>query len=355
MRRFALALLLLLVVLLWDSDAAAIADAEDLAISGRVWDDRNANGIQDEGEPGMQTVPLTLRGPGIGQFGRFARTNASGDYVFSGLVRGSYSVEIAGRANPYYQTYPRRTGKGDISAAVTLTNVSVGGMDFGLHLPLDAPVFYGLAAIDGRLIAEADVRAYIDGIDCSSGYLAPADDPRFYVRVVSETLIHGCGAPGKVVRFTVEGNQANETAVWSPAMRPDSSPLLLTVGPPFAYFFPTFETADGGFAGYPWQHQVEAVVNGRVCGVSEPYAQGTQVAVASHEAVPDCGREGDLVRFLVDGTRSDTTAVWRAGVQEAEIIFLVPSRPEAGATSGEKPSESVIRPPSAGAAGLKGR
>ncbi|GAA3431444.1 SdrD B-like domain-containing protein [Kutzneria kofuensis] len=53
-----------------------------------VWADTNRNGIQDNGEPGLQGVTATLKGPKAGT----TTTDANGKYLFDNLPDGTYSV-----------------------------------------------------------------------------------------------------------------------------------------------------------------------------------------------------------------------------------------------------------------------
>ncbi|MBV6523040.1 MAG: hypothetical protein MNPFHGCM_03207 [Gemmatimonadaceae bacterium] len=57
-----------------------------------VWYDVDGNGIQDAGEPGLAGLTVTLVGPGVNRTGT---TNGSGQYAFSGLPAGSYTVSVA--------------------------------------------------------------------------------------------------------------------------------------------------------------------------------------------------------------------------------------------------------------------
>ena len=56
-----------------------------------VWEDLNANGQQDEGEPGIASVTVSLLDTS-GNLIATAVTDASGNYLFSGLLPGSYQV-----------------------------------------------------------------------------------------------------------------------------------------------------------------------------------------------------------------------------------------------------------------------
>lgn len=55
-----------------------------------MWDDKNANGIQDAGEPGLANVQVALRN----QNGELSitRTDSNGFYRFKDLVPGTYSI-----------------------------------------------------------------------------------------------------------------------------------------------------------------------------------------------------------------------------------------------------------------------
>ena len=61
------------------------------ALGDYVWDDVNANGIQDAGESGIQGVTVTLYDSTQTAIGT-ATTDASGLYHFTGLAAGTYYV-----------------------------------------------------------------------------------------------------------------------------------------------------------------------------------------------------------------------------------------------------------------------
>ena len=66
------------------------------AIGDRVWDDRNADGLQDDGEPGVGGVPVALTGTDdLGHtVERRTDTDERGAYVFDGLRPGAYRVRF---------------------------------------------------------------------------------------------------------------------------------------------------------------------------------------------------------------------------------------------------------------------
>ncbi len=60
------------------------------ALSGVVFHDRNDNGLQDDGEPGIPGVVITLEGTGSSN--RVERTGNAGGFTFSRLRPGTYSL-----------------------------------------------------------------------------------------------------------------------------------------------------------------------------------------------------------------------------------------------------------------------
>jgi len=58
-----------------------------------VWEDLNANGVQDPGEGGLPDVTVELYSSGGAQLGSTA-TDGSGHYEFSGLAPGSYYLKV---------------------------------------------------------------------------------------------------------------------------------------------------------------------------------------------------------------------------------------------------------------------
>ena len=62
------------------------------SIGDRVWDDKNANG-SDEGEPGIGGVTVILTDANGAEVAR-TTTDANGNYRFTGLIPGTYTVSI---------------------------------------------------------------------------------------------------------------------------------------------------------------------------------------------------------------------------------------------------------------------
>ncbi|MCK5739727.1 hypothetical protein KAH55_11115, partial [bacterium] len=69
------------------------------SIGDFVWEDQNADGRQDSGEPGMSGVTVRLLDGGTNSVISTTITNGSGLYAFTGLSFGNYRVEIVPPAN----------------------------------------------------------------------------------------------------------------------------------------------------------------------------------------------------------------------------------------------------------------
>jgi protocatechuate 3,4-dioxygenase beta subunit len=67
------------------------------SIGNRVWEDTNANGIQDAGEPGIDSVGVTLTGSdGAGNpVNATTTTDSTGIYTFTNLAPGDYSLTFS--------------------------------------------------------------------------------------------------------------------------------------------------------------------------------------------------------------------------------------------------------------------
>ncbi|HWR27285.1 MAG TPA: SdrD B-like domain-containing protein, partial [Candidatus Thermoplasmatota archaeon] len=91
-------------------------------LEGFVWDDTNANGLQDKGEPGMNTITIYLY-----QQNNFlintTTTNSKGTYHFTGLPKGAYYIQVTLR--PGYHFSPQNIGTNDtIDSDVDITGLT---------------------------------------------------------------------------------------------------------------------------------------------------------------------------------------------------------------------------------------
>jgi hypothetical protein len=104
------------------------------SITGTVYFDDNANGIRDPGEGGLsgRTVYLDLDGNGALDAGEpTAITDASGNYTFTSLAIGNYSVRLA---LPYPNVALTLPASGGLVVTVDSGMTSSGGVNFGIVL-----------------------------------------------------------------------------------------------------------------------------------------------------------------------------------------------------------------------------
>ncbi len=95
------------------------------SVGDRVWDDRNGDGVQDAGEPGLNAVTVELLDASNNVIDS-AITSGDGNYTFSSLVAGTYSVRVVtaslpagmeptfdadGIATPHIATFTLTTGQ----------------------------------------------------------------------------------------------------------------------------------------------------------------------------------------------------------------------------------------------------
>ncbi|NJN09285.1 MAG: hypothetical protein HC874_04375 [Richelia sp. SL_2_1] len=96
------------------------------SIGDTVFNDTDGDGVQDQGEPGIPGVQLTLRDSEGRDFGT-TTTNPNGNYTFDNLPLGTYTVESARPTdfNPTTQT--------TLSAELTQANPDTDEIDFGFR------------------------------------------------------------------------------------------------------------------------------------------------------------------------------------------------------------------------------
>lgn len=95
-----------------------------------VWEDRNSDGDQDPGEPGIPGVQVTLRNASNVVVGT-TETNANGIYSFTNLTSGTYSVTFATPAGYAPTPIPDSETAGD-----ALDSDPIGGVASGIEVPV---------------------------------------------------------------------------------------------------------------------------------------------------------------------------------------------------------------------------
>jgi hypothetical protein len=322
--------LALVAVILSDARQPVSATA-GLSISGTLWEDNIPDGNRAADEPGIQwRVDLTSDSGAV----RMVISNADGSYFFGDLTPGTYRVNLPDGSLVFYATYPGRTGSAGIETTVTLRDQPLTKVDFGLFSTRSFPHFVGLAWSDAAPVRRPDVRAFVNRKDCTAGGgIRPPDQlpSTFEISVASDLLNPGCGVPGSVIRFMVNGREANETAIWLANTR---STTDLVVGPPFAYFFGYVNLPTGEPDSRP-QTSVEAFIGGVLCGSAHNLAYPGEILVVLPAVMrPGCGVDGALITFRVNGLPTKETAVWKPGEQTITVTPVASSISPAAAGDG---------------------
>ncbi|HSS49624.1 MAG TPA: SdrD B-like domain-containing protein, partial [Thermoanaerobaculia bacterium] len=110
--------------------------AGTLSVGDRVWTDANGNGIQDSNEAGISGVTVQLLNSG-GTVIATTTTNSSGNYTFTGLTSGTYTVKVVTSTLPsatFTETYDLDGVSSANQATFSLT-ASRSDVDFGYHFP----------------------------------------------------------------------------------------------------------------------------------------------------------------------------------------------------------------------------
>jgi uncharacterized repeat protein (TIGR01451 family) len=173
--------------------------ASNSAITGRVWLDANNSGVIDATETGLAGITIELTGTDLGGTAvtRTTTTDATGNYSFTGLAPGNYTVrepaQPAGTLNG--TTVPGSTGGTASTVATTpstLSNIALGlsqtssGNNFGEIPP---------AQIAGRVYADNNNNGVIDGTEAGLGgvtlVLTGTDDTGAAVSVTVTTATDG--------------------------------------------------------------------------------------------------------------------------------------------------------------------
>ncbi|HLF76229.1 MAG TPA: SdrD B-like domain-containing protein [Dehalococcoidia bacterium] len=322
-----------------------------LRIFGVVWQDDNADGIRQAQERGIGLAEVRLTGP-MGELPA-TKTDSGGHYLFTDLSAGAYQLNLGGMVpGMWSQTAPKRETYPPAAVQVVLGTQSILTIDFGLFPMGGVPQFSGSAWINAEPAPKPEVRAYIGSADCtlpSSLLLATDPEPvsRYEITVAPAAFVAGCGTEGATITFTVNGRRANETAIWErmpveqlpPGTIPQALPpppavlpqlagrrqLMLTVGPPFAAYFDgviderTGERLETGAP--PRFASVHAYVSDVLCGSIVQYGFSAMLVVPSEQLRPGCGREGAVVRFIVDGAPAPEQLPWKPGSQQLTLTL----------------------------------
>jgi len=171
--------------------------------------------------------------------------------------------------------------------------------------PRQVDLFQGQAWLNGR-VSGGPITAKIGDVICSEPSISvtPADSTVsiYSVRVLSNDLRPGCGQPGAVITFFIEGIQASQTALWQAE---GNQFLTLIAGPPFARFSGTLSISRTD------SEQVMPFINGHACGydMGGGFVDSEHVYAAIVFSESGCGTEGAEVNFKVTDAQGNVIAV----------------------------------------------
>jgi len=192
------------------------------SIGDRVFNDINANGLQDAGEPGVAGATVTLLDAAGAAIGTPQVTVDDGMYLFTGLVPGMYAVQV------------------DPPAGATFTSQDAG--DETLDSDVDAT---------GRT-ATIDLPAGVNNLDIDAGILTLASIGDLVFNDLNANGLQDSGEPG-VAGATVTLLDASGAAIGTPQVTVDDGMYLFTGLVPGTYAVQvdppagaTFTTQDAG-------------------------------------------------------------------------------------------------------------
>ena len=179
----------------------------------------------------------------------------------------------------------------------------------------------GTAWVDAEPYYWQEVEARIGDVVCGQATpfrVVDSDSPSFFLYVMPATEKPGCGTPGAVISFFVDGRQAHQTAEWE---RDSSDSLSLVVGAPIAWIYGKFTLTVS-----PVSYEVIPFVNGVACGYQLNPWQGVGefgygVVVYPKELKEGCGVEGSVVTLsLVNTSTGKAVAAVQTGIWHADTV-----------------------------------
>ncbi|MCS6938969.1 MAG: SpaA isopeptide-forming pilin-related protein, partial [Roseiflexus sp.] len=160
------------------------------SIGDRVWLDRNGDGVQDAGEPGLSgvIVYLDLNNNGVRDPNEpFDATDASGNYLINGLPAGTYTVRVDAATLP-----------GGVSATYDLDGIATPGVVAGVTLSTgqartDVDFGYqGSASIGDRVWNDANANGIQDAGETGvSGIVVALYDSTGTLLITTTTDLNG--------------------------------------------------------------------------------------------------------------------------------------------------------------------
>jgi uncharacterized repeat protein (TIGR01451 family) len=100
------------------------------SIANAVWDDADGDGVRDPGEAGIGGVTVALRNSGGSLIGT-AVSDANGNFQFSGLGNGSYTIDVTDTAGLLTSLQATTAAANAGQLAVTVAGANVAAVSFG--------------------------------------------------------------------------------------------------------------------------------------------------------------------------------------------------------------------------------
>lgn len=128
-----------------------------------VWEDRNGNGVQDTGEPGIGNVTVTIESmDGYGSPPQSTQTDQYGKYLFENFIPGDYRVEFTRPSTGTWYFTKQVSGQGaldsDVVRGSSKTNPMTGTVKVQsgkTNADVDAGLFHP-ATVTGRVWVDTD-------------------------------------------------------------------------------------------------------------------------------------------------------------------------------------------------------
>jgi uncharacterized membrane protein len=142
------------------NDPTATPTPMTQTVSGKVWEDSNQDGQRDDAtEPRIEGIIVRLYNVANREIA-VTTTNSNGEYLFTGLVAGTYSIEVDesnfGNGFPLYEH------------VLTVQNASGVADTMDSDFPVDSPHRVTISVIEGIDMLDVDAGAYPNGV-CSVG------------------------------------------------------------------------------------------------------------------------------------------------------------------------------------------
>ena len=293
---------------------------------GSMFNDLNENGIRDPGEPGF-FAPLSQHWGGDVSLGlepdlegNFRSVDTADPYPEIPYQPLEMTACTARPEPPvgYRITAPSPVPCGPNGCVTKVSEQLFQCQDFGLHLVDAQGAHFGgnVWRNAAPVTPGSTITARVGNTVCGQGFVWDSYRGTAYeVMVRSAQARNGCGTDGAEVHFSLGGEEIPTVGYWHTGRQE----LELVIGPSFAQFEGAVRQPLP-LVGPCRDELVQAYIGDVLCGEAVAVAayggwdDPRFTLVVLPEALrPGCGREGDVVRFTVDGRPAPETATWTSG------------------------------------------